>query len=52
MSTDAMEFLVVVLCGILIVSAVYELAKMLMRHAEDRREQHRRDAWNQRQERR
>jgi hypothetical protein len=36
MSPDAMEFLVIVVGAILIISAVYEIAKIILKHKERR----------------
>jgi hypothetical protein len=50
-SVEAMEALIIILCGVLIVGVVWELGGYLLKRVEDKREQERRDHWRRRQDR-
>lgn len=45
MSIGAMKLIIVILVGILVVSAVYEMTRRWLQHIEDKREQERIDHW-------
>lgn len=48
-NADLIEFVVIVLAGIVIVSCVYELGKYILKRVEDKREQERAECWRRKQ---
>lgn len=50
-NADLLEFVVIVLGGIVIVSCVYELGKYILQRVEDKREQERVAHWRKKQDR-